>query len=127
VGFLVDVIIPFNPMQTLTAPDIYARLSTVIDPELGINIVKLGLIYKVEIKEVADPRTKLTQPFVHITMTLTTPGCPLSAVFDKMVRDSLFGLPGLNPDHNVHIELTFDPPWVPDMMDEEARAELGFD
>jgi metal-sulfur cluster biosynthetic enzyme len=108
-------------MPALTSPDIYARLSTVIDPELGINIVKLGLIYKVEITQLQG------RPFVTITMTLTTPGCPLSAVFDKMVRDALFGLPNLDPDHQVKIDLTFDPPWVTDMMDEEARAELGFD
>jgi metal-sulfur cluster biosynthetic enzyme len=107
--------------STVTSADIYERLSTVIDPELGINIVKLGLIYNVEI-------TKAPNSFlIIITMTLTTPGCPLSAVFDKMIRDALFGLPGVNVDRDIKLDLTFDPPWVPDMMDEEARAELGFD
>lgn len=105
----------------LTKNDIYQRLDTVMDPELGISIVKLGLIYDVSLSQVQD-RTK-----VHILMTLTTPGCPLAAVFDGMLRDALFGLPDLDTDQDVSLELTFDPPWIPDMMDEEARAELGFD
>ena len=57
-------------------------------------------------------------------MTLTTPGCPLAPVIDQMVRESLFGLVE-DPEENVAIDLTFDPPWVPDMMAEEARLELG--
>jgi len=109
----------YNLTMEFTEADVYQKLSNVIDPELGINIVKLGLIYKVLLVPESGR--------VKITMTLTTPGCPLAAVFDGMLRDSLFGLPGLDPDHDVDIELTFDPPWVPDMMDEEAKAELGFD
>ncbi len=107
--------------SALTVKLIYNHLSNVIDPELGINIVKLGLIYDVTISEENGKKK------VHILMTLTTPGCPLAAVFDSMVRDALYGLPEVDVDHDVTIELTFDPPWVPDMMDEEARAELGFD
>ncbi len=149
----------------ITTDDIYQRLSTVIDPELGVNVVKLGLIYKVEVKyeqiesndkkirsddkaqlnkKSQTQKTPLTQqsdkqsakksaaqteaqdrPLVYILMTLTTPGCPMAAVFDPMIRDGLFGLPGLDPDNDVTIQLTFDPPWVPDMMDEETKAELG--
>ncbi len=104
----------------ITQDQVYAHLHKVIDPELGISIVRLGLIYKVQLTP-AQGRTKL-----HIVMTLTTPGCPLASVFDGMVRDALFGLPGIDVDQDVSIELTFDPPWVPDMMDEEAKAELGF-
>lgn len=104
----------------ITQQDVMARLDKVIDPELGISIVKLGLIYSVKVEE-RDGR-----PFAKIVMTLTTPGCPLAAVFDGMVRDALFGLPNLSVDQDVAIELTFDPPWLPDMMDEEAKAELGF-
>jgi metal-sulfur cluster biosynthetic enzyme len=119
---------PLAPPQAAPTPtpftvdDVYKRLDTVIDPELGISIVKLGLIYKVAVGLTEDRPGKM----VKITMTLTTPGCPLAGVFDGMVKDSLFGLPGLNPDRDVWVELTFDPPWVPDMMDEEAKAELGF-
>ena len=108
----------------LTPEEIYKRLDTVIDPELGISIVKLGLIYTVTV----TPKEENPSEFkIHVLMTLTTPGCPLAAVFDGMVKDSLFGLPGLVSDRDVWVELTFDPPWVMDMMDAESRAELGFD
>lgn len=107
--------------QNLSKSQIYDHLDTVIDPELGISIVKLGLIYDVKISQV-DGKTK-----VHIVLTLTTPGCPMASIFDQMLRDSLYGLPDIDVDQDVSIELTFDPPWVPDMMDAEAKAELGFD
>ncbi len=107
--------------MSLTKDDVYQRLAQVIDPELGIDVVKLGLVYDVSLSEVQG-KTK-----VHIVMTLTTPGCPLAGMFDSMVRDALYGLPDLDVDQDISLELTFDPPWIPDMMDEEARAELGFD
>ena len=107
-------------MLEFTKETIFEKLNNVIDPELGISIVKLGLIYTVSVREEAG------KPIVEILMTLTTPGCPLAGVFDSMVRDSLYEVPGLNPDQDVKLNLTFDPPWVPDMMDEEAKAELGF-
>jgi len=110
-------------IKILDEAAVYHRLDQVIDPELGISIVKLGLIYKVTIEPKADHSEKK----IKILMTLTTPGCPLAAVFDGMVKDALYGLPGIQPDQDVWIEITFDPPWVPEMMDEEARAELGFD
>lgn len=108
----------------ITREVIYDRLKTVLDPELGIDLVSLGLIYDVSVstRQTDDgPR-----PQVHILMTLTTPGCPLAGVFDKLVKDSLFGLENLDPDDDVMVELTFDPPWVQDMMSEEAMSELGF-
>ncbi len=108
--------------MNITSDIIYDRLSTVMDPELGIDLVSLGLIYDVS---VSKKQTEVgTRQRVHILMTLTTPGCPLAGVFDKLVKDSLFGLEEIDPDEDVTIELTFDPPWIPDMMTEEARAEL---
>lgn len=107
-------------MKPLTKEMVLAKLSKVIDPELSIDIVSLGLIYDVTFPESGDIK-------VHILMTLTTPGCPLAGVFDKMVRDALVGLEGVNVEKEVFIELTFDPPWVPDLMTEEAKAQLGFD
>jgi metal-sulfur cluster biosynthetic enzyme len=113
-------------MTTSTDPkvlEVYERLNTVIDPELGISIVKLGLIYEVHV----DPKSDdAAHNVIRIVMTLTTPGCPLAAVFDQMLKDSLYGLTWLASDQDVQITLTFDPPWVPEMMDEEAKAELGF-
>ncbi len=112
-------------IKMISKQTIFDHLQHVIDPELGISIVRLGLVYDVSLSPIQekDGSSKIK---VHILMTLTTPGCPLAAVFDGMVRDALFGIDGVNPDHDVTIELTFDPPWVPDMMDEEAKAELGF-
>lgn len=86
-----------------------------IDPELQIDIVSLGLIYNVKVED----KNK-----VLIRMTLTTPGCPLAPVIDQMVREALFGLVE-DPETDVTIDLTFDPPWLPEMMTEEARLELG--
>lgn len=103
---------------------IYDRLKTVMDPELNIDLVSLGLIYDVSVSTRQTPEGERQQ--VHIVMTLTTPGCPLAGVFDKLVKDALFGLPDLDPEQDVTVELTFDPPWVQDMMSEEAKAELGF-
>jgi metal-sulfur cluster biosynthetic enzyme len=119
-----------------------------IDPELNINVVDLGLVYDIKV----IPRTRLTSfralrarkrrasvrgsdvstdfseeksGFVRILMTLTTPGCPLAAVFGPMVRQALSGIPGLDPYKDVEIELTFDPPWHQGMMSERAKAEMG--
>lgn len=103
-----------------TVEQIYSQLKTVLDPELHINIVDLGLIYKVEVTEQDN------HPWIRILMTLTTPGCPLGTVIITMIRDSLAVLPGINPERDIKVEIVFDPPWVQDMMSEEAKAELGF-
>jgi metal-sulfur cluster biosynthetic enzyme len=108
---------------TILEKQVWEGLAKVIDPELHIDIVSLGLIYKVTARQVqaeAGPK-----PFVHIIMTLTTPGCPLAGVFDTMIKDALADIPDLDRQKDVVTELTFDPPWIPDMMSEEARAELG--
>ena len=111
-------------LPTLTKEDVLQRLRTVIDPELRVDIVSMGLIYEISPSVVQTPEGERTH--IHILMTLTTPGCPLAGVFDRMVKDALFGLPGLVPERDVRVELTFDPPWVLDMMDPETRAQLGF-
>lgn len=90
-----------------------------IDPELGMNVVDLGLIYDIQ-RKVESGKLK-----VRILMTLTTPGCPLAAVFTPLVRQALSGIPGLDSYKDVEIELTFDPPWHQGMMSERAKAELG--
>ncbi len=105
----------------ITTATIYEGLKKVIDPELYINIVDLGLVYKVELL----PELQGSAPWVIITMTLTTPGCPMASVFEQMTKDALWGTPGLDVDKDIKIILTFDPPWVTDMMSEEAKAELG--
>lgn len=115
----------------LTKKLIETKLKNVIDPELGINIVDLGLIY--DIKVIHQPSTRLAakrainhQPLVNILMTLTTPGCPLAAAFQPMVRQALADIPKFDPYKDLILELTFDPPWHQGLMSERARVELGF-
>jgi len=88
------------------------QLATVMDPELHIDIVSLGLIYGVQVGRV-----------IKIIMTLTTPGCPLAPVIDRMVKQVVADLPGVEQEQVV-TELTWDPPWHKGMMSEEARLEL---
>ncbi len=98
----------------LSEDQIRAALKRVIDPELGLNIVDLGLIYDI----------RIDQGDVEIELTLTSPGCPLAPLIDKMVRESVSQVPGVK---EVYIDLVWDPPWTMDLMSDEARAELGYD
>ncbi len=98
----------------ISAEKVREHLREVMDPELDINIVDLGLIYEVEVRE----------DEVFILMTLTTPGCPLHGVFDEMVKREAGNLEGLE-EHEIEIELTFEPRWNPEEMSDEARNELG--
>ena len=106
--------------MTLTSEDVFTSLKTVLDPELNINIVDLGLVYHVNITNEGE----LTK--IHILMTLTSPGCPLGSAIVRMIRDALAQYPTLNPERDVTVEIVFDPPWTQDMMTDEAKAELGF-
>lgn len=89
-------------------------LKEVYDPELHYNIVDLGLVYEVDIKD-GD---------VHVLMTLTTPACPVGPMIMEQVREMVGIMPGVK---DVDIELTFDPMWSPDLMSDEAKAGLGID
>ncbi len=92
--------------------DVFNALKGVIDPELGINVVDLGLVYGVEINE----------GVVRVEMTLTSPGCPLAGLIDQMVKSAVGKLEGVE---RVELELVWDPPWIPAMMSEEVREEFG--
>lgn len=88
-------------------------LRQVVDPELGINIVDLGLVYHIEVH---DTR-------VQVTMTMTTPACPLSAYLKERVEAVLRQqVPDIQ---SVEVQLVWDPPWRPTMMSEAAREQLG--
>lgn len=91
-------------------------LAAVIDPELAIDIVDLGLIY-----DVVFPTDKT----IKIVMTLTSIGCPLFGTIHEDMEKSLAPL-GYAPDQ-IDIELTFDPPWNQSMMSEQAKAEIGIE
>lgn len=103
----------------MTQTQIYDCLKTVIDPELHVNIVDLGLIYDVAISE--------TSPKVTITMTLTTPACPLAGTIDLMIRQALSVIPEIDQEEDVVIHVTFDPPWTQEMMSPELQADFGLD
>jgi len=91
---------------------IYAALRQVIDPEIGCNIVDLGLVYDVSIRGDA----------VQIRMTLTTPGCPMSESMVWGVKQALLNLPSVM---NAEVTLVWDPPWNPAMMTDAGRDALA--
>jgi metal-sulfur cluster biosynthetic enzyme len=79
---------------------VWTSLRAVLDPELGMSIVDLGLVYGLEVRDAT----------VRVTMTLTTPGCPLHGAMMGWVRQAVMLVPGVE---NVEVQLTFDPPWTP--------------
>jgi metal-sulfur cluster biosynthetic enzyme len=97
----------------LTREIVLEKLKEVIDPEIGIDVVNLGLIYELEVR---PDRT------VYVKMTMTTPGCPLTMWILRAVEDKVLEIPGVK---DAEIELTFDPPWTPDMVSEEYKKKLG--
>lgn len=92
---------------------VIATLKCVYDPEIPLNIYDLGLIYDIEIEDTA---------VVHITMTLTAPGCPVADMIVREVADRVGQVPGVK---HSHVKLSWDPPWNQDRMSEEAKLELG--
>lgn len=98
--------------------EIMDKLGEVDDPELGMNIVDLGLIYEVDIKE-----KKAEEPLqkVFIKMSFTTPACPMINEMLHEIQARLDELPGLD----VELTVVFDPPWTPEMMSEKAKIKLG--
>ena len=88
-------------------------LSNVIDPELGLDFVELGLIYAVEIDGGR----------VHITFTLTTPACPIGPHVSEQIEEFVGELDGVA---TVEPEMVFTPPWSPEMMSEDAKFALGY-
>ena len=96
----------------VTEEMVLAALREVIDPEIGCNIVDLGLIYDVAI----------TGDTVQVKMTLTTPGCPMAGSISWGVKQALLNLP---PVTDAGVELVWHPPWSPGMMTEVGRAAVG--
>ena len=96
---------------------VWHKLKQVFDPEIPVNIVDLGLIYKVSIDD-AQPNIAL----VTVTMTLTAPGCGMGPVIIEDVKQSIFSL---NTVTDVEVDLVFDPPWDKSMMSDIAQLELG--
>ena len=92
---------------------ILTALKHVLDPEIGVNIVDLGLVYEVKVEN-GD---------VYITMTMTTPGCPLHESISKGAEEAVRQLPGVE---NVKVDLVWQPAWTPERMSDWARKQLGW-
>lgn len=101
-------------MEPTLRDKIEEALRTVYDPEIPVNIMELGLVYEIKIDEGGK---------VKITMTLTAPACPVAGEIIMEVESKVSAIEGIT---DVHVHLTFDPPWTRDMMTEEAKLELGF-
>jgi metal-sulfur cluster biosynthetic enzyme len=98
----------------VTEDEVYEALEEVIDPELGLDFVSLGLVYDVDVNESGE---------VFITFTLTTPACPIGPQVTEQMREFVGDLDGVS---EVHPKMVFDPPWSPDMMSEDAKFALGY-
>ncbi len=94
--------------------DIIEALKTIFDPEIPVDIYELGLIYDVAINDEFG---------VKVTMTLTSPSCPVAESLPGEVKEKAASVKGVT---SADVELTFDPPWEKSMMSEEAQLELGF-
>ena len=105
--------IPQDELARLT-DDIVGALKTVYDPEIPADIYELGLIYRIDIE---DDRS------VKIDMTLTAPGCPVAGEMPGWVENAVGAVEGVS---GVEVKMTFDPPWTPDRMSEEAQIAIGW-
>jgi len=97
----------------VTEEDVTDALRDVIDPELGLDFVELGLIYDIEIE----------RGTVKITYTLTSPGCPIGPQVSEQIEEFVGELDGVR---EVQPTMTFTPPWTPEQMSEDAKFALGF-
>ncbi len=96
-----------------TEEQVYEALEEVIDPELGLDFVALGLVYDVDVEDSE----------VYVTFSLTTPACPIGPEVSQQMKDFVGDLDGVE---KVHPKMVFDPPWSPEMMSEDAKFALGY-
>jgi metal-sulfur cluster biosynthetic enzyme len=97
----------------VTADDVENALTNVIDPELGLDFVELGLIYGIEVEG----------GNVHVTFSLTSPGCPIGPQVSEQIDEFVSELEGVE---TVESSMVFTPPWTPERMSEDAKFALGF-
>ena len=96
----------------VTMEEIMKALKECYDPEIPVNVWDLGLIYDVKVDE----------DNVHVKMTLTAPGCPMHTFISKEVKEKLQSVNGVR---EATVEVVWDPPWSPDKMSPDAKAQLG--
>jgi metal-sulfur cluster biosynthetic enzyme len=102
-----------GPGGEATKEQVLEALRNVFDPELGINIVDLGLVYEVYVKDGT----------VHVDYSLTTMGCPIGPLIEQQMHQFVSAVPGVK---EVEAEMVLRPAWSPEMMSEEAKAALGY-
>ena len=100
--------------QTLTRESVVEALKDVYDPEIPVNVVDLGLIYEVQVKE----------GNVYVQMTLTAPGCGMGPYIAQQAEWAVSELEGVE---DVNVDMVFDPPWSPDLITEDGKKLLGMD
>ncbi len=100
--------------ETITRQSVIDTMKNVYDPEIPVNVVDLGLVYGVEVDE-GD---------VHVLMTLTAPGCGMGPMIAQQAEWAISELEGVE---DVEVEMTFDPPWSPDLITEDGKKLLGID
>jgi probable FeS assembly SUF system protein SufT len=109
--------IPENATDKDIEDVIWSQLKTCYDPEIPVDIVELGLVYRCEVKSLADG-----QRAVEVDMTLTAPGCGMGEIIVQDAQEKIAVIPTVD---DVRVELVFDPPWNQSMMSEEARLQTG--
>ena len=98
---------------------VFAALKNVYDPEIGLNIVDLGLVYGVDVTDEGK--------HVDVNMTLTTPACPAGPMIIESAQNEIMSLRDVHPQlEEAKINLVWTPFWNPSMMSEDAKAELGY-
>jgi len=107
-------------MKKITKKVILKQLKNVVDPELGVDIVSLGLVYDVISSK---PKSSPSSCLVKVIMTLTSPGCPLAPIIHEQVENALMELKGVD---DVEVEIVWDPPWNMEMASKETKLLLGW-
>ena len=96
------------------AANVYAALRTMLDPELGLDVVELGLVYRLEVDENGQ---------VQVDLTMTTPACPLGEELARQAEENILGVENVT---GAAVRLVWDPPWTPARMSDSAREALGW-
>lgn len=120
-GFEPDIVedrLPEGPItDTYVSEEAWSRLTTCFDPEIPVDIVNLGLVYRCDVKQVEPEKFN-----IEMDMTLTAPGCGMGPMIAEEARAKLAAIPGVQ---NVHVDLVWDPPWSREMISESARLQMG--
>jgi metal-sulfur cluster biosynthetic enzyme len=111
-------------MPTITEEDVLSALKSCYDPEIPVNIVDLGLIYKVNFAPVPADTPEQAKQDVAVDMTLTAQGCPEHVNISTQVKSRLEQLPGIR---NCSVNVVWTPPWTPERLSPEAKKQLGID